>query len=121
VTKGEGLLEVAPVNSYRIRMLVKESRIADVNLEQRGTLYLSALPELSFPFQLSKVTPLTENIDGATYFVIEGAIDQQADLSLIQPGMEGIGKIEVDERLLISIWTREMLEWIRLRIWTWWG
>lgn len=134
VSKGDGLLEVAPVDSYRIRMLVKESRIADVRLDQKGKLYLSALPEISFHFQLSKITPLTENLDGVTYFVIEGEIVEKefkeqnginnallSGLDLLQPGMEGIGKIEIDERLLIDIWTRDMLEWIRLRIWTWWG
>ncbi len=54
-------------------MLVKESRIADVALEQSGTLHLSALPETPFEFTLSKITPLTEARDGATYFIVEGS------------------------------------------------
>ncbi|MDB1126129.1 efflux RND transporter periplasmic adaptor subunit [Vibrio algarum] len=128
VSKGESLLEVAPVDSYRIRMLIKENRIADVKLNQTGNLYLSALPEFSFKFELSKITPLTESLDGSTYFVVEGILEQsqtQGDgasvVALLQPGMEGVGKIVVDDRLLVEIWTRETLEWLRLRIWTWWG
>lgn len=128
VSKGESLLEVAPVDSYRIRMLVKESRISDIHLHQTGNLYLSALPESSFEFELSKITPLTETLDGATYFVIEGVLKENvafngtsSGIALLQPGMAGIGKIVIDDRLLFEIWTREMLEWLRLRIWTWWG
>jgi hypothetical protein len=33
--------------------------------------------------------------------------------------MEGVAKVEVDERRLISIWTREILTWIRIKIWAW--
>ncbi|WP_261842143.1 HlyD family efflux transporter periplasmic adaptor subunit [Aliamphritea ceti] len=119
VTKGEELLAVSPLNSYRIHMLVKESRIADVALEQSGTLHLSALPETPFEFTLSKITPLTEARDGATYFIVEGELLSGADK--LQPGMEGIAKVSIDERKLIDIWSRETLEWLRLRLWAWWG
>ncbi|MBN3562577.1 HlyD family efflux transporter periplasmic adaptor subunit [Aliamphritea spongicola] len=119
VSKGEELLAVSPLHRYRIHMLVKESRIADVALEQSGTLHLSALPETPFEFTLSKITPLTEARDGATYFIVEGELLSGADQ--LQPGMEGIAKISIDERKLIDIWSRETLEWLRLRLWAWWG
>jgi hypothetical protein len=34
--------------------------------------------------------------------------------------MEGVAKIAVDERLLVTIWTRSALDWARLALWTWW-
>ncbi|MGC9461972.1 HlyD family efflux transporter periplasmic adaptor subunit, partial [Vibrio genomosp. F10] len=119
VTKGELLLEVAPINSYRIQMRVKESRIAELSVDQVGTLYLSALPEQAFEFTVSKITPLTEAIDGTTYFIIEGELLSGSDQ--MQAGMEGIGKVAIDERLWFSIWTRELREWGQLQIWSWWG
>jgi hypothetical protein len=33
--------------------------------------------------------------------------------------MEGIGKVEIDERLLIRIWTDKMIDWLRLNVWKW--
>jgi hypothetical protein len=119
VSKGEELLAVSPLHQYRINMLVKENRISDVKLEQTGSLYLSALPEEQFDFKVAKITPLTESRDGATYFIIEGEIE--SDVSQLQRGMEGIGKINVDERKLVSIWSRGSLEWLRLKLWSWWS
>ncbi|GEA60611.1 HlyD family efflux transporter periplasmic adaptor subunit [Vibrio comitans] len=119
VTKGDLLLEVAPAESYRIKLMVQESRISDLELGQLGTLYLSALPESGFDFTVSKITPITEVKDGASYFIVEGELSELS--SQFQPGMEGIGKVAIDERLLFDIWTRDLTEWLRLRIWSWWG
>jgi hypothetical protein len=33
--------------------------------------------------------------------------------------MEGVAKVAVDDRLLAWIWTRELLNWIRLKAWAW--
>ncbi|WP_415911804.1 efflux RND transporter periplasmic adaptor subunit [Neptuniibacter sp. QD37_11] len=119
VQKGEVLFEVSPLHFYRINLLVKESRIADVLIGQDGTLHLSALPETPFEFVVTKITPLTEAKDGATFFVVEASL--QGESLQLQPGMEGVGKIYIDERNLLSIWTREMQEWMRLKVWSWWG
>ena len=119
VNKGEVLLNVSPANNYRISLLIKESRIADLKLGQQGSLYLSALPEQAFDFTLSKITPLTQTRDGASYYIAEGKFTAQFEQ--LQPGMEGIGKISIDERKWLDIWSREGVEWMRLQIWSWWG
>ena len=119
VTKGEVLLSVSELERYRIKMLIQENRIADAKTGQQGTLHLSALPETPFNFTLNKITPLTEALDGATYFVVEA--DILSNTHLIQPGMEGIGKITIDERNLLGIWLRETREWLQLKLWFWWG
>jgi hypothetical protein len=33
--------------------------------------------------------------------------------------MGGIAKTDVDERLLIRIWTDKIFDWIRLALWKW--
>lgn len=119
VEKGEVLFEVSPLHFYRINLLIKESRIADLKIGQDGSLHLSALPEKPFKFVVTKITPLTESKDGATYFTVEAALQGESDQ--LQPGMEGIGKIYIDDRKLISIWTRELNEWLRLKVWSWWS
>jgi hypothetical protein len=37
----------------------------------------------------------------------------------LRPGMEGFGKISIDRRKLIWIWTHELIDWVRLKLWTW--
>ncbi len=119
VVQGEQLFEISPLNAYRVNLAVKESRIVDVQVGQMGTLYLSALPGSPFNFEVTKITPVAKAKDGATYFRVEAALKGERDG--LRPGMEGIGKIYVDDRKLIAIWSRELMEWLRLRFWSWWG
>ncbi len=119
VTKGDVLFEVAPDDSYRLRLLVGENRISELKVSQTGELVLSALPHQKFDFEVNKITPLTEAIDGSTYFIVEA--DLLTDSDQLRPGMEGIGKVYIDQRLGVSVWTRELVEWVRLQLWSWWG
>jgi multidrug resistance efflux pump len=119
VSHGEVLFELSPVDAYRVVLLVQENRIADLKKGQTGTLYLSALPDLSFELSINKITPVTEFKDSATFFVVEAIL--HGSYERLRPGMEGIGKITIDQRNLFSIWTRELREWLRLYLWRWWG
>lgn len=119
VSQGESLFELSPVHAYRVKLLVKESRIADVEKNQAGVVHLSALPEQPFEFTLDNITPVTEYQDGATYFVVEGLLHDSHEH--LRPGMEGIGKVYIDRRNFFGIWTRELIEWGRLGLWRWWG
>ncbi len=115
VQQGEVLFEVTPLDAYRVLLEVDEGRIADVEAGQTGTLVLSSLPESTFDFRVEKVTPIATPEEGKNTFRVEAALDRTE--SSLRPGMEGIGKIHVDRRLLIGIWTRDLRDWVRL---TWW-
>ena len=119
VSKGDVLFQVSPLNRYRIKLLVKESRIADIKLGQTGTLFLSALPENTYSFVINRITPVISVLDGASHFNVEG--DLRHASSQLQPGMEGVGKIFIEKRKYIDIWTRDFVEWFRLKAWAWWG
>lgn len=119
VSHGEVLFEISPVSAYRVDLMIKESRIGDVTIGQSGALYLSALPDMSFAFTVSNITPVTEYKDAATFFIVEAMLHDSHER--LRPGMEGIGKVFIDERNLFSVWTRELNDWLRLRFWRWWG
>jgi RND family efflux transporter MFP subunit len=119
ISQGEELFEISPLDAYRINLQVRESRIADVRVGQQGVLHLSALPDMPFDFVVSKVTPVTDSREGASYFRVEAELKGVNEQ--LRPGMEGVGKVAIDERRLIAIWSRELLEWLRLMLWTWWS
>jgi hypothetical protein len=33
--------------------------------------------------------------------------------------MTGVGKIHVEERRLVWIWTRSFTDWVQLKLWSW--
>lgn len=115
--KGKVLFELAPADQYRLVVEVDERDVADVKVGQRGTLLLSAFPHDPLSFSVEKVTPVSTAKEGRNYFRVEAQFDQPPPR--LRPGMEGVGKIEIDERRLIWIWTHQVVDWIKLALWTW--
>ena len=65
---------------------------------------------------VERITPVSATRDGRNYFRVEAVLeDPGADL---RPGMEGIAKIEAGRRRLLWIWTHDLLDWLRLRLWS---
>lgn len=119
VRKGQTLFELAPLEGYRIVFEVEESDIARIEQGQSGELVVTALPDARFPFVVSLVTPVATAREGRNFFRVEATVE--APSAQLRPGMEGIGKIRIDERRLIWIWTHRMFDWLRLQAWIWLG
>jgi len=117
VEKGKVLFEIAPLDSYRVVLEVDERDIADVQLGQHGQLLLSAFPSEPVGVTVVHVTPVSTAKEGRNFFRVEAILDQPHDR--LRPAMEGAGKIEIDRRLLVWIWTHQVVDWIRLAAWTW--
>ena len=113
--RGDELFVIAPLDSYRVILGVDEGQIADVSVGQQGRLVLSALPDSALDLTVERMTPVAEAREGRTVFRVEAALD--APTLRLRPGMEGVAKIDVDERLLAWIWTRGLIDWIKLALW----
>jgi len=117
IEKGKVLFEVAPLDSYRLVIEVDERDIADVAVGQRGSLLLSAFPSEEIKVTVEQVTPVSTAKEGRNFFRVEARFDQPHDR--LRPGMEGAGKIEIDRRSLVWIWTHQIVDWMRLAAWSW--
>ncbi|MDJ0851273.1 MAG: efflux RND transporter periplasmic adaptor subunit [Myxococcota bacterium] len=118
VTRGELLFEIAPLDGYRVILEVDERDIADVFEGSRGRLTLSAMPGQPLPFTVERVTPVATAEDGGNYFRVEAQLDHPPDS--LRPGLEGVAKIDAGTRRIGWIWTHDIVDWVRLRLWTWW-
>ena len=116
--RGQVLFEIAPLDAYRVALQVDEHDVAFVRSGQRGEMVLASMPGERFAFQVRTVTPVNTSKDGKNYFRVEGQFDAAAGARL-RPGMEGVAKVSVQERRLIWIWTRNLVNWARLKAWTW--
>lgn len=117
VEHGQVLFEVAPLDAYRVVLEVDERDIGDIAREQRGELTLTGLPDIELPFTVTRIVPISTARDGRNFFEVEAALE--GNVESIRPGMEGIGKIHVDERKLFWVWTHALFDWLRLSLWTW--
>ena len=116
--RGQVLFEVAPLESYRVVLQVDEHDVADVRTGQRGELVLSSDPATRYPVAVTAVTPVSTAKEGRNFFRVEARLESNQGARL-RPGMEGVAKVDIDDRRLIWIWTRRLTDWVRLKIWSW--
>lgn len=119
VRQGDVLFELSPSRRFRLALYVDEFRINDVRPSQTGELVLAALPDQKFSFTVTRINPMAESRDGATVYRVEAELKNTDEM--LRVGLEGVGQVSVDERLLISIWTRSMNDWLKLQLWRFWG
>jgi multidrug resistance efflux pump len=117
VERGKVLFEVAPLEVYRVILEVDERDIAEVAVGQEGHLVLPAFPNEPLPLTVEKLTPVSTAREGRNYFRVEARLTHTP--ARLRPGMEGIGKIAIDRRLLLWIWTHQAIDWLRLQLWSW--
>ena len=118
VRQGEVLFELSPSQRFRLAMYVDEFRINDIRQTQTGQLVLAALPDQKFSFTVTRINPMAEARDGATVYRVEADLKKA---KMLRVGLEGVAQVYVDERLLISVWTRGIIDWMKLQLWRFWG
>ena len=118
VERGDILFELAPLNSYRVILDVDEAEISNVKHDQTGKLVLSSATDNQLPITIKKITPVSTAEEGKNFFRVEASLDASGQHNL-RPGMQGVGKIYVDERKLIWIWTYKITHWMRMFFWSW--
>jgi RND family efflux transporter MFP subunit len=116
--RGQALFEIAPLDAYRVVLQVDEHRVADVRAEQRGELVLSSMPGRRLAIHVDKITPVSVAKEGRNFFRVEARLEDGPDPQL-RPGMEGVAKVVAGEQRLAWIWTREVVNWVRLKAWAW--
>ena len=118
VERGDSLFKIAPLEGYRIILKVDESKISYVNEGQTGSLTLSSLSQRTFPIRVERITSVARAEDGANTFRVEASLPGVP--KMLRPGMQGIGKINAGQERMIWIWTHEIIDWLRLWVWSWW-
>jgi len=115
VERGEVLFEIAPTDDYRVILEIEDRDIGLISPGQKGQMKLSGLPNQTIGLVVNRITPIATSGGGRNYFRVEAEMDSHSDL--MRPGMEGVAKIEVGREKLIWIWSRRLVEWLRLFIW----
>ncbi|OWY04084.1 MULTISPECIES: HlyD family efflux transporter periplasmic adaptor subunit [unclassified Thioclava] len=119
IGRGDVLFQVAPLNDYRVMLRVDERDVKDVKAGESGALVLASLPDTPIEVKVDRVTPISNAEAGANKFLVEASVTD-GPINALRPGMEGVAKIEVEEHRLVWIWTRRIVLWVRMTLWSWW-
>ena len=118
VETGKELFEIAAGEGYRVVLHVPDRDIARIHLGQTGALRLTGRPQQVQAFRVSNITATASVQDNVNGFRVEA--DWVGEVAGLSPGMQGIGKIEVGSANLLTVWTRSSIDWLRLKLWSWW-
>ena len=62
------------------------------------------------------MTPVSMTKQGKNVFLVEGKFEQTSDR--LRPGMHGYGKINIEKKNLLWIWTHDLVNTIKLWCWS---
>jgi len=115
VKVGDVLFEVCPLESLRAQMMVPEDAIYDIKIGQEGYLATASYPGQRIKFVVERINPIAEVVNQRNVFKVR--VQLLETHSWLRPGMEGVAKVSVGQRRYIWIWTRKIVNWIRMKLW----
>jgi RND family efflux transporter MFP subunit len=116
VEQGKVLFEIAPMDAWRVVLKVDERDIVHVHEGEQGELLLAGLSGDHFGIRVSKISPVAQAEEGRNTFRVEAQL--LGGGSAIQPGMEGVGKIQAGRHSLLWIGFHRLFYWARYTAWT---
>ncbi|MDK3075583.1 HlyD family efflux transporter periplasmic adaptor subunit [Sedimentitalea sp. JM2-8] len=119
VARGEVLFEIAPLDEYRVQVLVDERDVEQIAPGQTGQLALAAFPESPVEIEITRLSPVSVQAEGRNFFEVDAVITDSSERRKMRPGMEGVAKVVIEDRRLIWIWTHRLVDWARLTFWRW--
>lgn len=115
VKTGDVLFEVTPLDSLRAVLHVPEDQITDVSVGQGGYLASASYPAHRVRFVVEQVNPIAEVVKQENVFKVRAQLSEIPPW--MRPGMEGVAKIHIGKRSFAWIWTRKIVNWIRMKLW----
>jgi biotin carboxyl carrier protein len=105
VESGEALVEIAPVDSYRLVLWVDERDLSLLREGQAGTIALPGETS-ALGFTVKRLTGVSTLRAGHNRVRIEALLQDVSERT--RPGVEGTGAIEVGKRKQVWIWWRAL-------------
>ncbi len=115
VKTGDVLFEVTPLESLRAELLVPEDQIFDIAVDQEGYLATVSYPAQRIKFVVERMNPMAEVVNNRNVFKVRVRLLETR--SWMRPGMEGVAKVSIGERRYVWIWTRRIVNWLRMQLW----
>ena len=112
---GDVLFEVCPLESLRAQLMVPEDAIYDIKVGQEGYLATASYPGHRIKFVVERINPIAEVVNQRNVFKVR--VQLLETHSWMRPGMEGVAKVSVGKRRYVWIWTRKIVNWIRMKLW----
>ena len=76
---------------------------------------MASYPARRIGFIVERINPVAEVVEKRNVFKVRVRLLQR--LPWMRPGMEGVAKVHVGRRRYIWLWTRKLVNWLRMKLW----
>lgn len=122
LSQGEPLYRVAPGGAeggMRAEVLVPQRFAVGLEEGQIVRLASSAYPDRRVDAVVERIAPAAEEVDGRggseVRFRVIARVDEPREW--MRSGMGGEARLTVGRRSLLSAWTSDLVDWVRLKLW----
>jgi len=91
------------------------ARIAELDKKPHGRLAALGHAGRHFDFVIERITPVARPDEGKNVFPVRVKLLETSPW--MRPGMTGVAEINIDQRPYIYIWTRRLVNWVRMKLW----
>lgn len=113
--QGDVLFEILPGDSLEVNLHVGEGDIADILIGQEGEIAIMGYPDRKVGIKIIQIFPVSQLVNERNIFKVKAELENIPEW--MKPGMEGLAKIEIGQRSLIWIWTKPVIDWLRIKLW----
>ncbi|MDP6635126.1 MAG: hypothetical protein QGG42_09525 [Phycisphaerae bacterium] len=92
-----------------------ENQIAELDKNVGGRLAALGHAGRHFDFVVERITPVARPAEGKNVFPVRIKLLRTA--AWMRPGMTGVAEIYIDRRPYAYIWTRRLVNWVRMKFW----
>ncbi len=113
--EGDELFQVGELN-LRAELAVPEEEIIEIKVGSTGTLKATAYPGRPIKYTIESINPIATPDQGKNVYKVRAKLDP-ATSAWLKPGVQGLSKTDVRKEKYAWIWTRKMVNWVRMKLW----
>ncbi len=115
VRKGQVLFTVAPLKPLVARIRVADADILYIHAGESGSLAPASNPGIKVRLVVSRVDPAAQVRHKKNVFDVWARLIRPP--TWFHPGMQGTARIDAGKGHYIWIWTRRLIDWLRMKLW----
>jgi putative peptide zinc metalloprotease protein len=117
IEDGELFAEIEDARTARVEIAVPEADIAEVELGAEVSLRIWGYPDESFTGVVSEIFPTAEQTEYGRVVKVVSIIEN--DRQLLRSGMTGYAKISGSSMFLVTAYTRSIVSFFVIEVWSW--
>lgn len=115
VKRGDVLFEILLSNELEADIYVPEEDISEIREGMGGELAVMGYPGKKVTFEVVNINPIAEVVKERNTFKVTAKLKERPEW--MKPGMEGVSHVNAGRKLLVWMWTRKAINWVRIKVW----